>query len=44
MAKHPQTTKHPVEKSLSYLYGVVLVDNEVAGNGDETGLCFFADQ
>ncbi|GAA6020926.1 hypothetical protein JCM10207_003189 [Rhodosporidiobolus poonsookiae] len=44
MAEYPKATHHPTEPSLSYLYGVVVVDTEVAADGHETGLCFFADQ
>ncbi|GAA5888114.1 hypothetical protein JCM6882_000285 [Rhodosporidiobolus microsporus] len=45
MAEHAWTTQHPTEEALSYLYGVVVVDEAVAeGEGEETGLCFFADQ
>ncbi|GJN87621.1 hypothetical protein Rhopal_000576-T1 [Rhodotorula paludigena] len=42
MRHHPDLTHHPTEPSLSYLYGVVLTDNDCAA--EETGLCFFANQ
>lgn len=42
VARYPSVTHHPTEPSLSYLYGVVVSDTELAD--DETGLCFFADQ
>ncbi|KAL0956054.1 hypothetical protein HGRIS_002224 [Hohenbuehelia grisea] len=39
---------HPESRDLEFLYGVVIVDERVAGSGEdhrgETGLCFFADQ
>ncbi|GAA5851617.1 hypothetical protein JCM8547_001151 [Rhodosporidiobolus lusitaniae] len=42
IAKYAFTFQHPTEPSLSFLYGTVVVDNELAAH--ETGLCFFADQ
>ncbi|GAA5923146.1 hypothetical protein JCM6882_008310, partial [Rhodosporidiobolus microsporus] len=42
MDKYPETTHHPTEPSLSYLYGVVVSDLNCAA--DEAGVCFFANQ
>lgn len=36
--------KHPSERDLEYLYGVIISDEGVPRDGVECGLCFFADE
>ncbi|KAF4598331.1 hypothetical protein EYR38_006729 [Pleurotus pulmonarius] len=39
-----EVLKHPSERDLEYLYGVIISDEGVPGDGVECGLCFFADE
>ncbi|KDQ27847.1 hypothetical protein PLEOSDRAFT_51003 [Pleurotus ostreatus PC15] len=36
-------SSHPSERDLEYLYGVIICDEGVPGDGVECGVCFFAD-